>query len=153
MLIEGRVAEHEPATRYPTLIYDGDCGFCRRWVGRVRRADRKSAVRYLPLQDAEALALSGRRVEELRQAVHLVRSDGVVFAGAAAVRELLAVLAGGRLLYGILGLPGLMQLSARLYAWVARRYGPVGSQLASGVPGEKPPGCRSHVSHAQEGDV
>ncbi len=126
MLIEGRVAENARAARCPTLIYDGNCGFCRRWVGRVRGVDRGNAVRYLPLQDAEAPALSGRRVAELRQAVHLVRPDGVVFAGAAAVRELLAALPGSRLPYRVLGLPWLMRVSARIYAWIARRYGPVG---------------------------
>jgi len=153
MLTEGRVGENEMAPEHPTLIYDGNCGFCRRWVGRVRRLDRRNVVRYLTLQDAAAEEVSGRRTEHLQQAVHLVRPDGVVFAGAAAARELLATLPGGWLPYGILGLPGLLTVSARAYAWVARRYGPVRPPIVAGAREETRVGCHSQPRHADAGDA
>ena len=109
----------------PTLIYDASCGFCRRWAARLKRWDRRGRVRLLPLQDPAAPGLAQRRREELERAVHLVRPDGAVFAGAAAAREVLAYLPGGSLLRAALALPGVMPLAERAYGWVARTWGPV----------------------------
>jgi len=108
-------------------VFDDQCGFCRRWVDRVKRLDRDGAVRLLPLQDETATRLTGQPVEGLRRAVHFVRADGSVFAGAAAARELLAVLPGLGAAQVVARLPGMMFLAERVYAWVARRRGPVSS--------------------------
>lgn len=125
MLSEGLVAQVRPGPVRPTLVFDGSCAFCRRWVGRIQRWDRRNAISYLRLQDAAAESVSGRRRKDLERAVHLVRRDGAVFAGAAAARELFAELPGGRVLSGAMRLPGAMAVAARAYAWVARRFGPV----------------------------
>ncbi len=109
----------------PTLIYDASCGFCRRWVARLKRWDRHDRVRLLPLQDPAAPALARRPREELERAAHLVRPDGAVFAGARAAREVFAYLPGGWLARAALAVPGAMPLAERLYAWVARTWGPV----------------------------
>ena len=126
MLIEGEVGRIAQTCRLPILIYDADCDFCARWVGRIRSWDRGQAVYYLPLQDKRAPGLTGRRREDLQQAVHLVRTDGVVFAGAAAARELFGCLPGGAILGSAMRIPGLMPLAARMYARIARRFGPAG---------------------------
>ena len=125
MLSEGEVGRVDQLPQVPVLIYDGRCGFCSRWVGRVRAWDRAAAVRYLPLQDAGAPDVAGRQREALQQALHLVRPDGVVFAGAAAARELLGYLPGGRIPKVVLNLPGVRWLAAKSYSWIARRFGPV----------------------------
>jgi predicted DCC family thiol-disulfide oxidoreductase YuxK len=108
-----------------TLVFDNQCGFCRRWVDRVTRLDRDGAVRLVPLQDQTATLLTGQPVDKLRQAVHFVRKDGSVFAGAAAARELLAVLPGLGATRIVASVPGMMFLAEQVYAWVARRWGPV----------------------------
>ena len=41
-----------------TLIYDGDCGFCRRWVERVRRWDRRDALKKLGMGGATVVGAS-----------------------------------------------------------------------------------------------
>jgi predicted DCC family thiol-disulfide oxidoreductase YuxK len=125
VLTAGRVgdAPHRPAR--PTLIYDGACGFCGTWVKRMKRLDRDDVIWLLPLQDARATELSGQPRERLQEAAHLVRPDGAVFAGAAAAREALRYLRGGRMVAFIGGMPGMMPLAERVYAWVARRWGPV----------------------------
>lgn len=110
----------------PIFIYDGDCEFCRRWVARLKRLDGRDAIRLVRLQDPAAGELSGRDIEHLRMAVHFVRPDGEVFAGAAAVREAARYLRGGSLVLGVAALPGVMPLAERLYGWVARRWGPRG---------------------------
>ena len=125
MLAAGYVgnASSQPAT--PAFLYDGNCGFCRRWVGRAKRFDRKQGIRFIPLQDPEAVALSGRSHDVLSKAAHFVRMDGAVFAGAAAARELLRHLRGGGLVARLMGIPGVMPVAERCYAWIARRWGPV----------------------------
>jgi predicted DCC family thiol-disulfide oxidoreductase YuxK len=125
MLIAGQVgqAPHKPAR--PTLIFDGNCGFCAKWVKRMKRLDRDDVIWLLPLQDSRATELSGQPRERLEQAAHLVRPDGAVFAGAAAAREAFRYLRGGRAVGFVATVPGLMPVAERVYAWVARRWGPV----------------------------
>jgi predicted DCC family thiol-disulfide oxidoreductase YuxK len=89
------------------------------------RWDRRNSVRYIPLQDDRAQAVSGRSHGELEQAAHLVCPDRTVLAGAAAVRELFAYLPGGWIPRAVLGTPGAMRLAAKTYFWLARVYGPV----------------------------
>lgn len=73
----------------PTMIYDGDCTFCRYWVSRWRSTTRGRII-YTPLQE-----LGGDRFPEVpRQAcersVHLIMPDGNVYSGAGAVFQALA---------------------------------------------------------------
>ena len=72
-----------------TIVYDAECVFCRRWAERFKKCNRGD-VRLLPLQDPRAVELTGKPKDVLVQAMHLVRADGAVFAGASAVREALA---------------------------------------------------------------
>jgi len=104
-----------------TLVYDGQCGFCRRWVDAVRRWDRADLVRAVSLQDTAAWeGLPGLTRAALEQAVHLVSPDGRAYAGAAAAAPLLRLLPGGRVLAAPLGLPGVPRLADAAYRWVAR---------------------------------
>src|SRR5690242_20858740 len=79
-----------------TLIYDGDCGFCRSIVARVQAWDREHALRYVPFQDGAAVARFGVPLPALAAAMHLVLPDGRVFAGADAAPEILRRLPGKR---------------------------------------------------------
>ncbi|MHB2025375.1 MAG: lipase maturation factor family protein [Elusimicrobiota bacterium] len=73
----------------PALIFDGDCGFCRRWVGRWR-AMTEDRVEYATFQSA-----AGRfpqiKQKDFEGAVHLIDMDGRVWRGAAAVFRLLRI--------------------------------------------------------------
>ena len=105
------------ATR-PVLIYDGDCGFCKLWVQYWSELT-KDAIEYQPLQHALGRFVGLTR-EELERAVHLVHPDGRVWAGAAAVYQLLAQGGTSRwpaLLYE--RVPGFAGLSERAYALIA----------------------------------
>lgn len=114
-----------PRDERPVLIYDDSCGFCRRWVRRLKRWDRRDAVQLLPLQDPRAPELAGRSREALQRAAHLVRPDGRVFAGAAAARELCAFLPLGWFPALVLRVPGVLPIAERMYNWIARKWGPV----------------------------
>ena len=49
-----RHLELSPSTREWTLIYDGDCAFCRRCVALLERWDRRGRVRAVPFQAEDA---------------------------------------------------------------------------------------------------
>ncbi|HYG22365.1 MAG TPA: DCC1-like thiol-disulfide oxidoreductase family protein [Verrucomicrobiae bacterium] len=69
----------------PVLIYDGECGFCRRWIQRWRRATG-AGVDYLPSQGREvAERFPEIPAAQFDEAVHLVSIDGSVSRGAEAV--------------------------------------------------------------------
>ena len=104
----------------PTIVYDAECVFCRRWAERFKKWNR-DGVRLLPLQDPQAVELTGKPKDVLVQAMHLVRVDGAVFAGASAVREALAHVSWGWLARGALRIPGSMFVADRVYRRVAVR--------------------------------
>jgi len=106
----------------PTLVYDGDCSFCRRSVDLLRRWDREHRITLVPFQDQARVAAFGIPLPALAAAMHLVlpAPDGRVFAGADAVPELLRLLPGKRWLAAGFDIPGVRPLARRLYAWIAR---------------------------------
>lgn len=74
----------------PVVVYDGDCGFCRRWIGRWR-TQTGQAVEYVPSQDPSV----GKRFPEIpadafATSVELIDVDGQVYDGAEAVFRALA---------------------------------------------------------------
>ena len=106
-----------------TLIYDGECGLCRRWVELVRRWDREHRITLVPFQDQAAVARFRIPLPALAAAMHLVLPDRRVFAGADAVPEILRLLPGGgrRVARWLFAIPGVRPVARRVYAWVARR--------------------------------
>ena len=107
----------------PTLIYDGDCGFCRRSVDLLQRWDRDQRIALIPFQDQARMAAFGIPLPALAAAMHLIlpAPDGRVLAGADAVPELLRLLPRKRWLAWGFRVPGVLPVARRLYAWIARR--------------------------------
>ncbi|OLE61438.1 MAG: thiol-disulfide oxidoreductase [Gemmatimonadetes bacterium] len=104
-----------------TLIYDGECGLCRRSVELVRRWDREHRITLVPFQDEATVARFGIPLPALAAAMHLVFPDRRVFAGADAVPEILRLLPGRRWMRWLFAIPGVRPVARRVYAWVARR--------------------------------
>jgi predicted DCC family thiol-disulfide oxidoreductase YuxK len=105
------------------LLFDGECGFCRRSVERILRWDRRGRLRPVALQDPEADELLGGLDEERKMASwHLVTNDGRSYSAGAAFPPLLRLLPGGRPLAAVTAaFPGLTE---RAYRYVARTRGP-----------------------------
>lgn len=76
----------------PTMLWDGECGFCERWISRWKRATG-DAVTYRPYQDAVS-EFPQVHEEDCQKAVQLVLPDGQVLSAAHAVLQALAL--GGR---------------------------------------------------------
>jgi predicted DCC family thiol-disulfide oxidoreductase YuxK len=82
-----RVASPPPK---PLLVFDGECGFCRRWILRWQQATGER-VDYAPFQEADLAA----RFPELprtqcERAVQLIETDGAVYSAGEAVFRSLA---------------------------------------------------------------
>ena len=105
----------------PTLIYDGECGFCRQAVERLRRWDREHRLRYVPFQDESEVARFGIALPALAAAMHLVLPDGRVYAGADAVPELGKLLPGKRWWAWGFAVPGVRHVARRVYRRIAER--------------------------------
>ncbi len=106
-------------TQRVVLIYDGECGFCRLWVRRLRRLMRR-APECLPFQDAP-LEQFGLTREQCSVAVQYVDKRGRVSAGSDAVARLF--IGAGSLWFvpgWLMVVPGVRQISQASYRWVAR---------------------------------
>lgn len=102
----------------PTLVYDGDCSFCRRWLRRWQflTGDR---IQYRPYQEAAADFPQIPR-ENFGHSVYLFEPDGQVSRAAGAVFRSLYLAGQKRYLYrAYTHLPGLARLTELGYRFVA----------------------------------
>jgi predicted DCC family thiol-disulfide oxidoreductase YuxK len=103
----------------PLLIYDGRCGFCRKWVGRWR-AITGDRVEYAPSQEVAA-NFPQIPEAEFRRSVQLIDMDGRVLSGAeAAFRAVAYAPRRGACYWAYQHVPGFATLSEALYRLVAR---------------------------------
>lgn len=112
------------------LLYDGDCGFCMRWVNWAKRKGADRMVRFVPCQSAVELRRQARIDEaECGHAAFLVEGDSnqviAKHRAAAAINGVLAQLPGGRnalwrALASLYHIPGITQLEEFGYRWIAR---------------------------------
>jgi predicted DCC family thiol-disulfide oxidoreductase YuxK len=118
--VRSDVPQRAAADRW-SLIFDGECGFCRASVELLRGRDKDERLSFVPFQDIEALApLPHIPRAELEQAMHLVAPDREVLKGAAALPAILRLIRGGPPLALLYRLPGVPWLAARAYRMVAR---------------------------------
>jgi len=104
-----------------TLIYDGDCRFCRSCVCALGRWDRDARLTFVPFQGRNALkGLPTIERSALQRAMHLVAPDGATWTGAAAFSPVLRLLPWGGILAALLSLPGAETLAGGIYRIVAR---------------------------------
>jgi predicted DCC family thiol-disulfide oxidoreductase YuxK len=106
-----------PPDSRPVLIYDGDCSFCRGWVGYWRGLTGDT-LEYLPLQQAQE-RFPEVSVEDCRKGVQLMTHEGR-FSGAAGVIRFLADVPGyGWLFWCYRFIPGFAAVAALTYGLIA----------------------------------
>ena len=106
------------APERPLAIFDGDCGFCRLWIGRWKSLTGQK-VDYAPSQEVGA-RFPEISAETFRRAMVLVRPDGSVLVGAAAVFGALAEAGrGGLLLRAYRRVPGFAAVANAAYRAIA----------------------------------
>lgn len=83
------------------VIFDGDCGVCRRLVQLALAKDRNDRLRFSQYQTAQLDQLSpGLTRRMTSKSLYFIRHDGRTFRGARAVFETMKRLSG---IYGFLG--------------------------------------------------
>jgi predicted DCC family thiol-disulfide oxidoreductase YuxK len=103
----------------PTLIFDGECRFCRRWVARWRR-QTGYRVHYVPYQKVGGRFPQLRR-EDFENAIQFVNPDGSARSGADAVTRLHDYgLWGGHSFGALLSIPPIIWILRLGYRFVAR---------------------------------
>ena len=106
--------------RKPTLVFDGECGFCRFWIARWRTAtgERVDYVASQGLEIPQRFPEIPR--EEFSQSVQFIDTDGAVYPGAEAVLRSLAVNPKWRWgLWAYRNVPGWGWITERCYRFVA----------------------------------
>jgi predicted DCC family thiol-disulfide oxidoreductase YuxK len=104
------------------LVYDGECEFCTRLAGWVRRRDRRGRIEIRPNQEAGLIERLGLSPEEVGRAAWVVEPGGAKFEGAAGINRVLLELGGGWVgLSSLYRVPPLRWVEDRYYARVARR--------------------------------
>jgi predicted DCC family thiol-disulfide oxidoreductase YuxK len=105
----------------PILVYDGECPFCRLWVGQWQRhsADR---IIYAPFQEVHTSFPEIPR-KEFARSVYLILPDGTAYQGAEAVFQLLARSSrlGRASLWLYHHVPGFGRIAEWCYSFVAAR--------------------------------
>ncbi len=130
-----------------TLIYDGECDFCRRQVELALRWDANRRIDAVPFQTAD-LERFGVRRGAAEDAMQLVAPSGTVWSGAAAARELSRLLPCTRPFSWLFAVPGAMTVAEHTYRKIARRRHRFGCDSAacerggaSENPGDSPARC------------
>lgn len=102
----------------PLLVFDGDCSFCRLWIGYWQRLTGE-AIAYAPYQEV-AERFPRIATENFKQGVQLILPDGEVLSAAYAVFRSLANVPGyGWLLWAYFHVPGFASVAEFLYRQVA----------------------------------
>jgi predicted DCC family thiol-disulfide oxidoreductase YuxK len=111
-----------------TVLYDGECRFCRRQIALLRRLDLIGRLRFTSLHET-SVARDFPEISraDLMERMYVVDRTGIARGGAEAVRYLSRRLLPLWPLAALLHIPGTLPLWNRLYAAIAaRRYGLAG---------------------------
>jgi predicted DCC family thiol-disulfide oxidoreductase YuxK len=128
-----------------SIVYDGNCGFCRRSLLALRRLDARGAMVLYDSHDSETVAakfpmLAGA---DFDNAMFAVTSDGRVFRGYFAFKQLLRKLPLAWPLLPVFYLPGVDRIGPSAYAWVARNRRRLGCESeVCELPAPPPRGTR-----------
>ncbi|MFO7894132.1 MAG: DUF393 domain-containing protein [Longimicrobiales bacterium] len=110
-------ADHEQYT----VVYDGECGICRRSVERLRAWDTEGRLRFVPFQAPGVMDRYPQIPERaFHEAVQVIAPDGRHWSGADGVERALEQTRGGRRLAWAFKLPFARPIARRVYRWVAR---------------------------------
>ena len=125
-----------PPSRPPrdTVLYDGNCRFCRGQISILRLLDVTGRLEFTSLHDARVPeAFPGLSREEMMEEMVVVDTRGREWRGAAAVRYLSRRLVALWPLALPLHVPGSMPLWASLYRLVARNRYRISGGCADGA--------------------
>lgn len=113
--IEGKEAE---AGR---IFYDGECTFCRGWIGRFEAMLRRRGFDLATLQDEGSGEILGVSRDELLTEMRVRTPGGAVLGGADALAYVVGRIGWARPLLLLWRLPGMRRLARAGYRVIAAR--------------------------------
>ncbi|MEP6509365.1 MAG: DUF393 domain-containing protein [Gemmatimonadales bacterium] len=119
---EGAITSGSPGGLY-TVVYDGNCNICRKFVAVLINWDRKGELEILPSQN---LALAARYpwipAKAYLESVQFIENhNGATWQGAAALEHIIDVLPKGRFITWIFSIPFVRPVAEKFYRWFAKR--------------------------------
>jgi len=117
------IASSHDTTRSAVLLYDGDCAFCCKSVGILRRLDWLRRIQYQNCRDTARLPDSKTPLvpAQLLEQMHLVAPDRErVYRGFAAFQWMACRLPLLWAIFPLLYIPGVPNVGQRIYLWIAR---------------------------------
>ena len=108
-----------PGSAPELLLWDGGCGFCRRSVEALVRADKGHAFLPMPYQEAPAPPMTPELRAACARAFHVLTHEGAVLRGGRAALYVLGRV-GHPVLARVLSLPPLVWAVELCYWLVAR---------------------------------
>jgi len=109
-----------PGQRRPALVYDGDCGFCRRCAEWARRRLLPGSD-VVPWQELPHLGALGLTVPDVVSASYWIGADGRAHRGERGVAMALIEIGGPWAVVGrVLLLPPIPSIAALVYRFIAR---------------------------------
>jgi predicted DCC family thiol-disulfide oxidoreductase YuxK len=103
------------------IFYDGLCALCNQSVRILKRLDWLHRFEYIDLQAWESVHARYPQLdrEAVLGAMHVIRPDGRLYAGYAALRQISRELPLLFWIFPLLYLPGVTWAGPRLYRWIA----------------------------------
>jgi predicted DCC family thiol-disulfide oxidoreductase YuxK len=101
------------------FVFDGDCGFCRKWAAWLEHRVG-TAIRFLPFQALDDLARFGLTIEDVQSASYLIENGDAYRGGRGFARALIHSQGKWRPVGLFLDLPGVRLASAIAYRLIAR---------------------------------
>ncbi|MCH7720280.1 MAG: DUF393 domain-containing protein [Planctomycetes bacterium] len=122
------------AVRKSTLVYDGQCSFCRRWVSRIARWDRGGALELVARQ-TEGLTERFPRLAEgdFNTGMRLITPDDTIHVGADAAYQIARRLRYWRWIAWAYHVPVIHWLTRSVYAWIASHRRSLGGDCEDGT--------------------
>ena len=103
-----------------TLVYDGHCSFCRRWVARISRADRSGRFEFIARQTEGLTKRFPNLVEgDFNTGMRLITPDDVIHVGADAAYQIVRRLRYWQRIAWMYHVPGIHCLTRSVYALIA----------------------------------
>lgn len=104
----------------PFFLYDGECGFCQKWMRWLARRVR-DRIEFIPSQSVDNLPAFGLSDDDVRTASYWVDENGVAHRGNSSIAHALQQADGAWRLVGLaLELPLVRVVAAAAYRVIAR---------------------------------
>lgn len=110
-----------PSGQPYTVVYDGTCTVCGRFVELLRRWDRDRQLEILASRDdCVRVRFPWIPASAFDESVQVIGPGGRTWQGAAAIEQLIDIMPKGRLVTWVFSIPFARPLAERFYRWFAR---------------------------------